>query len=61
MGSDANRLRKKWQDYSGKNAGNAENDFFTTFKIFFEDTEYVIRPKPKESGGPICWSSFCDL
>ncbi|NCB47296.1 restriction endonuclease [bacterium] len=48
MGSDANRLRKKWQDYSGKNAGNAENDFFTTFKIFFEDTEYVIRPKPKE-------------
>ncbi len=25
MGSDANRLRKKWQDYSGQNAGNAEH------------------------------------
>ena len=28
MGSSANRLRKKWQDYSGKNAGKAEYDFY---------------------------------
>ena len=32
MGSDANRLRKKWQDYSGTNAGNAEKDL-QQFKI----------------------------
>lgn len=48
MGSDANRLRKKWQDYSGKNAGIAENDFFNVFQIVFQDTEYQIRPKPNE-------------
>jgi len=48
VGSDANRLRKKWQDYSGKNAGIAENDFFKTFQILFEDTEFQIISKPKE-------------
>ncbi|NLO18802.1 MAG: MunI family type II restriction endonuclease [Ignavibacteria bacterium] len=48
MGSDSNRLRKKWQDYSGENASNAENNFFETFKILFEDTEYQIKAKPKE-------------
>jgi hypothetical protein len=48
MGSDANRLRKKWQDYSGRQAGIAEKSFFETFKILFEDTEYKIREKPKE-------------
>lgn len=48
MGSDANRLRKKWQDYSGKNAGEAENDFFKTFEIIFKDTNFKIREKPKE-------------
>ena len=48
MGSDANRLRKKWQDYSGKQAGMAEKSFFETFQILFEDTEYSIRAKPKE-------------
>lgn len=48
MGSKHNRLRKKWQDYSGKNAGNAEKDFFETFKIIFEGTDFVIRKKPKE-------------
>ena len=31
MGSDANRLRKKWQDYSGQNAGNAEHSFMKHF------------------------------
>ncbi len=48
MGSDANRLRRKWQDYSGLNAGQAERDFFTTLQALFEDTEFVIRDKPKE-------------
>lgn len=48
MGSEDNRLRRKWQDYSGKNAGQAESDFFGAFKAVFEDTEYRIRPKPKE-------------
>lgn len=48
MGSDANRLRKKWQDYSGKHAGMAEKSFFETFQILFEDTEFRIRSKPNE-------------
>lgn len=48
MGSNENRLRKKWQDYSGKNAGKAEKDFFETFQIVFRDTEFRIRPKPSE-------------
>lgn len=48
MGSNANRLRKKWQKYALANANKAENDFFETFKILFEDTEFVIRAKPTE-------------
>ncbi len=48
MGSDANRLRRKWQDYSGQNAGQAEKDFFTTLEVLFEDAEFSIRNKPKE-------------
>lgn len=48
MGSSANRLRAKWQDYSGKNAGNAERSFYETFQILFDDTEYEIIPKPKD-------------
>jgi len=48
MGSDANRLRKKWQDYSGRNAGNAEKDFYETFKAIFDDTEYLIRSHPND-------------
>lgn len=48
MGSSANRLRKKWQDYSGRNAGVAENSFFETFSILFEGTEFEIHPKPNE-------------
>ena len=43
MGSDVNRLRKKWQDYSGKNAAAAERSFFKTFQIIFEGTEFEIR------------------
>lgn len=48
MGSDANRLRKKWQDYSGLNAGQAEKDFYETLQTLFLDTEFEIRDKPKE-------------
>ena len=43
MGSDANRLRKKWQDYSGRNAGNAEHSFYETFNTLFQGTEYSVR------------------
>ena len=48
MGSDANRLRKKWQDYSGKNAAVAERSFLETFQLIFEDTEFAIRAQPNE-------------
>ncbi len=48
MGSEDNRLRKKWQDYSGKGAGKAENDFFRAFSTVFEGTKYQIRAKPNE-------------
>ncbi len=48
MGSNANRLRKKWQDYSGGNAARAERSFHDTFTSLFEETEYSIRSKPNE-------------
>ncbi|WP_083236029.1 MunI family type II restriction endonuclease [Halomonas caseinilytica] len=48
MGSEANRLRKKWQHYSGEQAGRAEQSFFDAFSNAFTDTEYTIRAKPKE-------------
>jgi hypothetical protein len=48
MGSDANRLRRKWQDYSGKNGAVAEKNFFDFFNEIFQDTEYKIRKHPDE-------------
>lgn len=48
MGSEANKMRKKWQDYSGKSASIAENDFHKVFQIIFEDTEFQIRSQPNE-------------
>lgn len=48
MGSDANRLRKKWQDYSGRNAGKTELSFFEAFSEIFKDTEYTIKRSPNE-------------
>lgn len=48
MGSKANRTRKKWQDYSGRNAGSAEKSFFEVFEQLFKGTEFQIRKKPKE-------------
>lgn len=48
MGSSANRLRKKWQDYSGHKAGKAEKSFLKCFDALFKDTEFKIRKHPKE-------------
>ena len=48
MGSEHNRLRRKWQDYGGGNAAAAERAFFDSFQKVFQDTEYRIRANPKE-------------
>jgi len=48
MGSADNRLRRKWQDYSGQNASTAEYKFQQVFDIIFKDSKYRIRSKPKE-------------
>jgi hypothetical protein len=40
--------RDTWQDYSGRNAGQAEQDFFDAFKLAFANTDYSIRAKPQE-------------
>lgn len=48
MASDHNRLRRKWQDYSGRKATVAEVSFYECFKKVFEGTEYSITPKPKD-------------
>lgn len=48
MGSEANRLRTKWQDRSGNLAALAEHSFFNVFNDFFTDTDFRIRSKPKE-------------
>ena len=48
MGSDHNRLRRKWQDYGGSSAAAAEAAFFASFQTVFQDTEYRIRRNPKE-------------
>ena len=34
MGSDANRLRKIWQTYAGRNAANAEKMIFKHFNFY---------------------------
>lgn len=48
MGSNANSLRRKWQDYSGKNAAKAEQNLFDFFTEMFKNTVYDIRKNPKE-------------
>lgn len=48
MGSADNRLRRKWQHYSGKQAGVAEQDFYEAFQELFKETEFEIRAQPKE-------------
>ena len=46
MGSFDNRFRRKWQDYSGNNASQAEHSFFDVFNKLFEGTEYRIISQP---------------
>lgn len=47
MGSEANRLRCKWQTYGGKQATKAEHNFYDVFQDFFKDTDYEIVSQPK--------------
>jgi hypothetical protein len=42
MGSEANRLRRKWQDYGGNMATTAEHDFYDIFNELFQDTELLV-------------------
>lgn len=46
MGSDDNRLRRKWQDYGGHNATNAEYSIYDVFNKVFKDTAYTLEQKP---------------
>lgn len=48
MGSEANRLRKKWQDYGGLKATKAEHDFYSVFDDLFNDTEYELIKQPNK-------------
>ena len=48
MESEHNRLRRKWQDYGGLNAVNAENAFYNAFDTVLDGIELRIRSKPKE-------------
>jgi hypothetical protein len=48
MGSEHNRLRRKWQDYGGGNATRAEAVFENSFQAVFDGTEFRIRKQPKE-------------
>lgn len=47
MGSADNRLRRKWQDYGGRNATTAEHSFYDIFSDLFKDTEFEIISQPK--------------
>ena len=47
MGSADNRLRRKWQDYGGHKAANAEYSIYEVFNEVFKDTDYRLVPKPK--------------
>ncbi len=48
MGSEANRLRCKWQTYGGQKATTAEHNFYDVFTELFKDTDYEIISQPKE-------------
>ena len=60
MWSDANRLRRKWQHYSGENAAGAEKNFLDVFNEIFQDTEYRIRPQPQEFKNFYVWYNLSD-
>lgn len=46
MGSLDNRLRRKWQDYGGSHATEAEHSFIEVFTKLFEGTDYEVISKP---------------
>lgn len=48
MGSIENRLRRKWQNYCGTQAGNAETNFYSVFEELFKDTEFELVRKPRK-------------
>jgi len=48
MGTKELRKRDIWQDYSGKNAGQAEQDFYDVFSKEFKGTDFTIHAKPQE-------------
>lgn len=47
MGSYDNRLRRKWQDYGGRNATYAEHSFYDIFTDLFKDTEFELISQPQ--------------
>ena len=48
MGSSELKLRQNWQSLSGLKSAAAEQDFFSTMDLLFEDTEYIITSRPNE-------------
>lgn len=48
MGSIENSLRRKWQDYGGRMAANAEHSFYEVFHNLFQDSELEIIKNPKQ-------------
>lgn len=48
MGSKDLRKREIWQDASGPKAGIAERNFFEVFVEEFQDSDFEVRPNPKE-------------
>ena len=48
MGTNELRGRDIWQDYSGANAGKAEQNFHQVFSEHFRGSQYSIVAKPKD-------------
>lgn len=46
MGSLDNRFRRKWQDYGGSNATQAEHSFMEVFAKLFEGSDYEVIGQP---------------
>ena len=47
MGKNELSQRTIWQDISGVNAANAEQNLYQVFHEYFKDTKYVLHEKPK--------------
>lgn len=48
MGRQELRQRDIWQDYSGQNAGQAEQNFYDVFSREFRGTDFAVRANPQE-------------